>query len=118
MTLRVRIGDVLSGRAGLRGVRWILLSETTRQGIKERLQALLRAGAIVRPWHLREVRFKLGRKLTAYYDAVVSGEGYRVRPIAVTWGTRVTPSGTKRWEALPSSRLRRYAAAWRPCNHS
>jgi hypothetical protein len=35
------------------------------------------------------VQFKLGRKLTAYYDALVrtvDTEGYRVRPIAVTWG--------------------------------
>jgi aminoglycoside phosphotransferase (APT) family kinase protein len=35
------------------------------------------------------VQFKLGRKLTAYYDALVrtvDTEEYRVRPIAVTWG--------------------------------
>ena len=91
-----------SCRDGLRGIRWILLSETARQGIQERLRALLRAGAIVRPCHLREVRFKLGHKLTAYYDAVVSTEGsqgYRVRPIAVTWGAE---NNTERQEEAGS----------------
>src|SRR2546428_910992 len=40
------------------------------------------------PCRLRRVRFTPGRKLTGYYDArvrVEGTEGYRVRPIAVTW---------------------------------
>src|SRR5256886_757369 len=86
----MNIGEVLSGRAKSNGVRWLLLSPTTQQVLADQVRALLPAGARVGPCRLREsARFKLGRGITAYYDAFVNTEGRHeddVRPIAVTWG--------------------------------
>jgi len=84
------IGDVVSGRAKLRGIRWALLSAAARKVLADQLTALLPAGAAVGPLRLREVQFKPRRKLTAYYDVVVFTKGRGascVRPIAVTWGS-------------------------------
>src|SRR5436853_1690949 len=86
----MNIADVLLGRAKLKGIQWVLLSTTARKALADQLRALLSQGALVGPRHLREVRFKPGRRLTAYYDALVymkGSEAYRVRPIAVTWGS-------------------------------
>ena len=85
----MNISDVLSGRAKLDGIQWVLLSATARRVLAGQLRSLLPTGAVLGPCHPRDVQFKLGRKLTAYYDALVrtvDTEGYRVRPIAVTWG--------------------------------
>src|ERR687887_2611122 len=85
----MNISDVLSGRAKLDGIQWVLLSATARRVLAGQLRSLLPNGAVLGPCHPRDVQFKLGRKLTAYYDALVrtvDTEEYRVRPIAVTWG--------------------------------
>src|SRR5437016_3200717 len=85
----MNIGDVVSGRAKLKGIRWALLSVTAHKVLADQLRALLPVGARVGPCRLREARFKPGRKITAYDDALVnteSPEGHQVRPIAVTWG--------------------------------
>jgi len=84
----MNIGDVVSGRAKLKGIRWALLSVTAHKVLADQLRALLPDGAAVGPCLLREARFKPGRKITAYYDALVNTEnpeGHHVRPIAVTW---------------------------------
>src|SRR2546427_9682473 len=84
----MNIADVLSGRAKLEGIQWLLLSATTRRALRGQLRALLSAPATLGPCRLRRTRLRPGRKLTAYYDARVHMEGiegYRVRPIAVTW---------------------------------
>src|SRR5437588_122663 len=94
----MNIGDVVSGRAKLKGIRWALLSVTANKVLADQLRALLPVGAAVGPCRLREARFNPGHKITAYYDALVnteSPEGRHVRPIAVTWG--------------PSTRADRYA---------
>jgi len=86
----MNIADVVSGRAKLKGIRWLLLSATAHKVLADQLRALLPGGAAVGPCRLREARFKPGRKITAYYDALVntdSPERYHVRPIAVTWGS-------------------------------
>src|SRR5919108_4427815 len=86
----MNISDVLSGRAKLDGIQWVLLSATARRVLAGELRSLLPTGAVLGPCHPRDVQFKLGRKLTAYYDALVRTEGterYHVRPIAVTWGS-------------------------------
>src|SRR5438477_468486 len=82
-------GDVVSGRAKLKGILWALLSVAAHKVLVDQLRALLPVRATVGPCLLREARFKPGRKITAYYDALVnteSTEGHQVRPIAVTWG--------------------------------
>ncbi|PYU35943.1 MAG: hypothetical protein DMG28_01680, partial [Acidobacteria bacterium] len=84
----MNIADVLSGRAKLEGIQWLLLSATTRRALRGQLRALLSAPATLGPCRLRRTRLRPGRKLMAYYDARVhmeGTEGYRVRPIAVTW---------------------------------
>lgn len=91
----MNVADVLSGRAKLKGIRWLLLSASAHKVLADRLRALLPARAAVGPFCLREVRFKPRRRLTAYYDAVVHGEreqAYGVRPIAVTWGSETETS--------------------------
>jgi aminoglycoside phosphotransferase (APT) family kinase protein len=84
----MNVADALSERATLRGIQWLLLSATSRKVLRDQLRALLSAGAILGPCHLRKVRFRPGRELSAYLDARVrieATEGYRARPIAVTW---------------------------------
>src|SRR2546423_15536138 len=86
----MNIADAVSGRAKLKGIRWLLLSATAHKVLADQLRALLPSGAAVGPCRLREARFKPGRKITAYYDALVntdSAERCHVRPIAVTWGS-------------------------------
>src|SRR5437763_4298604 len=82
------VAGVGGGRAKLKGGRWVLLAATAHRGLGDELRALLPDGAAVGPCLLREARFKPGRKITAYYDALVNTEnpeGHHVRPIAVTW---------------------------------
>src|SRR5207249_10334718 len=68
--------------------------------LADQLRALLPARALPGPLHPREVRFKPGRELTAYYDARIYREGREtketcVRPIAVSWG----PDTGANWKA-------------------
>src|SRR2546428_105792 len=61
-----------------------------RRGMRRELSALLPAPDMLGPCQLRYARFGPGRKLTAYYDALVHIEGtkgYCARPVAVTWGS-------------------------------
>ncbi|PYV33540.1 MAG: hypothetical protein DMG22_09545 [Acidobacteria bacterium] len=90
----MNIADVVSGQAKWRGIQWALFSATARKVLAAQLRAILPARALLGPLHPREVRFKPGRELTAYYDAHIYREGretketHCVRPIAVSWGTR------------------------------
>jgi len=85
----VNVAEALSGRTRLDGIRWVLLSAAPRRALRDQLKAMLSAPAMLGPCRLRRAKFKPGRKLDAYYDALVYDEsvkGYRLRPIAVTWG--------------------------------
>src|SRR2546422_3184462 len=84
----MNLADALSGRAKLEGIQWVLLSAAPRRVLRDQVKALLSAPNMLGPCRLRRARFKPGRKLTAYYDALVhveGTEGYGARPIAVTW---------------------------------
>ncbi len=86
----MNLSDALSGQAKLEGIHWVLLSAAPRRALRDQLKALLSAPNMLGPCRLRRARFRPGRKLTAYYDARVrieGTEGYRARPIAVTWGS-------------------------------
>src|SRR5438093_311738 len=86
--LALNLADGLSGRAKLEVIQWLLLSRAPRKALRDQLAGLLSAPATLGPCRLRRARFKPGRKLTAYYDALVHVEGtdgYRPRAIAVTW---------------------------------
>ena len=86
----MNLTDALSGRAKLEGIRWMLRSGAPRRALRRELRALLPAPDMLGPCQLRYARFGPGRKLTAYYDALVhveGSEGYCARPVAVTWGS-------------------------------
>src|SRR2546429_1379733 len=95
----------------------MLRSAPARKVLVDQLRALLPAGAAVGPCRLREVRFKPGRKATAYYDALVtaeSPEGHHIRPVAVTWGPDAHPhrhEGAVALAKLQAEALRRGVAA-------
>ena len=85
----MNFADALSGRAKLEGIQWMLRSGAPRKALRRELNALLPAPDMLGPCQLRYARFGPGRKLTAYYDALVHIEGtkgYCARPVAVTWG--------------------------------
>src|SRR5438552_981708 len=88
MKATLNITDVLSGRARLEGIRWLLLAPAPRRTLRDQLEGLLSAPAKLGWCRLRRARFKPGRKLTAYYDVLVRREGTVrdcARPVAVTW---------------------------------
>jgi len=93
----MNIADALLGRAKLKGSQRVLLSATAPKVLRDRLRALLSVGATLGPCHLKKVRFtpgREGRELNAYYDARVrrkTSEGYRVRPIVVSWRLETNP---------------------------
>src|SRR5262249_25362265 len=84
----LNLTGALSERTELDALRWVLLSAAPRRILRSELKAMVSAPARLGPCRLRRAKFKPGRKLDAYYDALVYGEnvkGYCVRPIAVTW---------------------------------
>jgi len=80
--------EVLSGRAGLAGVQWLLDSPGQRRILRHQIQAMLLPQARVVRCMLRRARFRPGRKLKGFYDALIQtnrDEAHCTRPIAVTW---------------------------------
>jgi hypothetical protein len=84
------LADVLSGQAGLDGVRSVLLGRPIRRILRQELHTLLGPDDRIR-CRLRRAKFKPGRKLTAYYDVALGTAGATARPIAVTWTHRPDP---------------------------
>lgn len=126
----MNIDEVLSGRTGMQGIRWLLLSTTAKKALADQLRALLPDGAAVRECCLREVRFKPGRKITAYYDVSVNhmdSEGRQVCPAAVTWEqnghapwpeetaalARMQAEAVQRGVAAPFEQLLGHSCDWR-----
>ena len=67
----MNVAEALSGRTRLDGIRWVLLSAAPRRALRDQLKAMLSAPAMLGPCRLRRAKFKPGRKLDAYYDALV-----------------------------------------------
>ena len=109
--------DALWGRAKLEGIQWLLLSPASRRALRSQLKAQLSAPAMLGPCRLRRARFKPGRRLRAYYDAMVrveGTEGYCARPIAVTWsldGESDRHQGGDDFAGIQAEALRRGVAA-------
>src|SRR5438105_13915336 len=118
----MNIAEVLSGRATSESVQRLLLSASTQEVLADQLKAVLPPGAAVGPFRLTEVRFKPGRKITAYYDTFVDTEspkGHYVRSIGVTWApnaqadpheattvlTKIQAEAVRRGVAFPCQRL-------------
>jgi hypothetical protein len=83
----VELAEVLSGDAGLVGVRW-LLGRHPRYVLRRELAKMLGDPRVLGSCRLRRAKFKPERKLTAYYEIDLRdprGKLGRRRPIAVTW---------------------------------
>ncbi|PYU18233.1 MAG: hypothetical protein DMG30_28470 [Acidobacteria bacterium] len=71
-------------------IQRMLLSPAARRMLRDQVRALLAPRAVLGRCHLRDVIFRPGCKLTAYLDVLVrvgTTQRYRVRPIAVIWGS-------------------------------
>ena len=80
--------DVLSGKAGLAGIHWLLNGQSSRRRLKREVQALLRPGFRVGPFHLTRAKFKPGRKLSAYFNFLTfdaTGQPGNLVHLAVAW---------------------------------
>ena len=91
--------DILSGKAGLAGIQWILNGQSSRRLLRSEAQRMLRPGYRAGPFHLTRAKFKPGRKLSAYFtfpalDA--TGQSSHLVHLAVTW--RKTQDGNNHAE--------------------
>jgi hypothetical protein len=104
----VYVDDLLSGRSGAPGVRGALLSSPLRRRVRGVVVNALARPTPLGPCRLRRTKFKPGRKLTAYLDANVAGQGGR-RAIAVTWqaADRALPARSAQEAALEAEAGRR-----------
>jgi thiamine kinase-like enzyme len=80
--------DILSGKAGLAGIQWVLNGQASRRMLRREAQAMLRQGFRAGPLHLTRAKFKPGRKLLAYFtfpalDA--AGPASQSVHLAVSW---------------------------------
>ncbi|MFN2489618.1 MAG: aminoglycoside phosphotransferase family protein [Actinomycetota bacterium] len=82
---RVDVTEALSGRAGLEGVRWLLLAPAVRRSLRRELSALLPSSELLGPCRLYRAKFKPGRKLKAYYNASLGNVPGNFRSVAVEW---------------------------------
>src|SRR5919198_6363373 len=123
------IVDVISARAGLPGVRRVLLGAPMRRVVRHELRAALAAPGVLGACRLRRAKLKPDRKLTAWYDVRVQIPGIAhdsTRPIAVTWSPPgdgpppaappdlacVQAAAVRRGLAAPFERLRIDGPAW------
>jgi phosphotransferase family enzyme len=86
----MKLADVLAGRAGLAGLRWLLLDPNPQRVFCRELDRLLADGYAVGRCRLRRAKFKPNSKLRAYFDVEVDGPDARpggIRPVMVTWIT-------------------------------
>ena len=123
-----KLAQALSGDAKLEGVRWMLLSATPRRVLRDQLKAMLRAPEQLGSCHLLRAKFKPGRKLTTYHEALVQdqGGGYSPRHIAVVWrqdgdpgqgnaeqdAAEMQDEAVRRGVAAPFRKLSTHCAKW------
>jgi aminoglycoside phosphotransferase (APT) family kinase protein len=80
--------EILSGKAGLVGIQWVLNGQSSRRQLRREAQSMLRQGYRAGPFHLTRAKFKPGRKLSAYFtfpalDTV--GQASHLVHLAVAW---------------------------------
>ena len=64
--------DILSGKAGLEGLQWLLNGPSSRRRLRSGVQGMLREGYRAGPFHLTRAKFKPERKLSAYFNFLVA----------------------------------------------
>ena len=80
--------EILSGKAGVAGIQDLLNGQSSRRGLREEVQTMLRPGYRAGPLHLTRAKFKPGRKLSAYFTLPVLDAKEEASPslhLAVTW---------------------------------
>src|SRR6187455_2618831 len=80
--------EILSGKAGLVGIQQLIHGQSSRNLLRREAQAMLREGYRAGQFHLTRVKFKPGRKLSAYFTfpAIHSvGEASHLVHLAVAW---------------------------------
>src|SRR6185503_15370245 len=86
--------EILSGKAGLVGMQQLIHGQSSRNLLRREAQAMLREGYRAGPFHLTRVKFKPGRKLSAYFTFPATnslGEASYLVHLAVTW--QANPDG-------------------------
>ena len=80
--------DVLSGKAGLAGIQWMLNGQSSRRLLRSEAQGMLRPGYRAGAFHLTRAKFKPGRKLLAYFTFPAldtAGHASQSVHLAVSW---------------------------------
>jgi hypothetical protein len=78
--------EILSGRAGLSGVREVLYGTRSRRALRAAIHGLLDETAVLGPCRLDRAKFKPGRKLTGYFIvSTTTPSGERRRGLEVVW---------------------------------
>jgi hypothetical protein len=80
--------DVLSGKAGLAEIQQVINGQSSRTLLRREVQAMLKVGYRVGPFHMTRAKFKPGRKLSAYFTFPVLDAAGKVCDslhLAVTW---------------------------------
>jgi len=88
--------DVLSGSAGLNGLRWAVMGASERRFLRGELRQMLNDGCQLGPLHITRLKFKPKKRLSAYYLFSVfdpSSDQSRTIPLSVNWGE--TPAQTE-----------------------
>jgi len=98
--------ESLSGKGGVEGIQHLLNGQSSRRGLREEVQTMLRPGYRAGPLHLTRAKFKPGRKLSAYFTLPVLDAKEEAAPslhLAVTWQYSLDDtSPTDHWSQLQS----------------
>jgi Ser/Thr protein kinase RdoA (MazF antagonist) len=84
----MNVEDMLSGKAGLKGIHGALGGQTARRLLRSEAQSMLRPGYRPGPLHLTRAKFKPGRNLLAYFNFTsLDDAGHASHPVrlAVAW---------------------------------
>jgi hypothetical protein len=80
--------EILSGKAGLEGLHWLLNGQSSRRLLRNDVQSMLRPGHRAGPFHLTRVKFKPERKLSAYFNFLAldgTAQESQLVHLAATW---------------------------------
>ena len=87
--------DVLSGKAGLAGIQRLINGQSSRRQLRSEVEKMLLPGYRSGAFHLTRVKFKPGRKLSAYFTFPALDAADKVCNsvhLAATW--QAAPDGT------------------------
>src|SRR5574341_174786 len=96
--------DILSGKAGLAGIQWVLNGQSSRRRLRSETEGMLRPGYRAGTFHLTRAKFKPDRKLLVYFTfPALDAAGKVCQPahLAVAWSRKLErPSLAENWSEL------------------